>query len=134
MTSFTNSAYPVQPIISGLGAGHRTDARVSTVGSLLKQAQALLRQAWTAYQTREQLSRLSDRALGDIGINRDAIPAVSRQIKDQGVVRHGELGALLAMNDNELATIGLHRRDLEDFRAGRVKFVRRHVAVEGGQQ
>jgi len=134
MTSFTNSAYPVQPIISGLGAGRRIDAPVSKVQSFLNQVQALLRQAWTAYRTREQLNRLSDRALSDIGISRDEISAVSRQMKDQGLVRHADLGALLAMNDNELATIGLHRRDLEDFRAGRVKFVRRHILEEGGQQ
>ena len=135
MTSFTNSAYPVQPIISGLGARRRADTPVlKKVLALLNEVPALLRQAWTAYQTREQLSRLSDRALGDIGIGRDDIPTVSRQVKDQGIIRHGDLGTLLAMNDNELASIGLQRRDLEDFRAGRVKFVRRHNKVAGGQQ
>jgi uncharacterized protein YjiS (DUF1127 family) len=123
MTAFTNTNKLIQPTISGF-AGHKTAfpfARLSALGKL----PVYVRQYWTLYQTREELSRLSDRSLSDIGIDREEISKVARDHHEQALIRHDETGTLLAMSDEELADIGVSRGDVEAYRAGRIKFLRR---------
>jgi uncharacterized protein YjiS (DUF1127 family) len=93
--------------------------------SALQKLPVYLRQYWTLYQTREELSRLSDRSLSDIGIDRDNIARIARNHCDQALIRHDETGRLLAMTDEELADIGVSRGDVEAYRNGRIKFLRR---------
>jgi uncharacterized protein YjiS (DUF1127 family) len=133
MTNHTYSTYTVPAPIANLGRHPSANAPVRKILALLAEVPERMRHYWTAYRTREQLSRLSDRELADIGIYREDIPMVARQkVLDEGIVRHGDIGELLARNDNELAAMGLKRDELEDFRAGRVKFVRRHAVINGG--
>jgi uncharacterized protein YjiS (DUF1127 family) len=138
MTSTTNHTYTTYTVpapIANLGRRPLAGAPVRRVLALLAEAPERLRHYWAAYKTREQLNRLSDRELADIGIYREDIPMLARQkTLDEGIVRHGDIGELLARNDNELAALGLKRGELEDFRAGRVKFVRRHAVIEGGRR
>jgi hypothetical protein len=46
------------------------------------------------------------------------------------LVRHDETDLLLSMDDGELADIGLTRRDVEAYRDGRVKYLRRRLATD----
>jgi uncharacterized protein YjiS (DUF1127 family) len=124
MTAFTNTNALIQPTISGF-AGYRTASPVARVLHALAKLPAHLRQYWTLHQTREELSRLSDRSLSDIGIDREGIAKVARLHHEQALIRHDETGQLLAMTDEELADIGVSRGDVEAYRAGRIKFLRR---------
>jgi uncharacterized protein YjiS (DUF1127 family) len=124
MTAYTNTNELIQPTISGF-SGYKAASPVARVLSALQKLPVYLRQYWTLYQTREELSRLSDRSLSDIGIDRDNIARIARNHCDQAVIRHDETGRLLAMTDEELADIGVNRGDVEAYRAGRIKFLRR---------
>jgi uncharacterized protein YjiS (DUF1127 family) len=125
MTAFTNSSELIQPTISGFAGRKAAASPVSRVLSALEKLPVRLRQYWTLYQTREELSRLSDRSLSDIGIDREEISKVARDHHEQTLIRHDETGTLLAMSDEELADIGVSRGDVEAYRAGRIKFLRR---------
>jgi uncharacterized protein YjiS (DUF1127 family) len=72
MTAFTNTNELIQPTISGF-SGYKTASPVARLLSALAKLPVSLRQHWTLYQTREELSRLSDRSLSDIGIDREEI-------------------------------------------------------------
>jgi uncharacterized protein YjiS (DUF1127 family) len=124
MTAFTNTNELIQPTISGF-AGYRTASPVVRLLNALEKLPVRIRQYWTLYQTREELSRLSDRSLSDIGIDREEIAKVARLNHEQALIRHDETGKLLAMTDEELADIGVSRGDVEAYRAGRIKFLRR---------
>jgi uncharacterized protein YjiS (DUF1127 family) len=124
MTAYTNTNVVIQPTISGF-AGRRTTSPVTRVLSALEKLPVYLRQYWTLYQTREELSRLSDRSLSDIGIDRDSIAKVARDHHAETLIRHDETGKLLTMSDEELADIGVNRGDVEAYRAGRIKYLRR---------
>jgi uncharacterized protein YjiS (DUF1127 family) len=124
MTVFTNTNELIQPTISGF-SGYKTASPVARVLSAFQKLPVYLRQYWTLYQTREELNRLSDRSLSDIGIERDSIAKVARNRCDQALIRHDETGKLLAMSDEELADIGVSRGDVEAYRNGRIKFLRR---------
>jgi uncharacterized protein YjiS (DUF1127 family) len=124
MTAYTNTNELIQPTISGF-SGYKAASPVARVLSALQKLPVYLRQYWTLYQTREELSRLSDRSLSDIGIDRDNIATIARNHCDQALIRHDETGRLLAMTDEELADIGVNRGDVEAYRAGRIKFLRR---------
>ena len=126
MTAYTNSNELIQPTISGF-TGRKPTAPVARVLRALEKLPEYLRQYWTVYQTREQLSRLSDRSLSDIGINRQDIAKVARDRHGQTLIRHDETGNLLVMSDEELADIGVCRGDVEAYRAGRIKFLRRRL-------
>ena len=93
--------------------------------STLEKLPAYLRQYWTLYQTREELSRLSDRSLSDIGIDREDTPKIARGHNEQALIRHDQTGMLLGLSDEELADIGVNRGDVEAYHAGRIKFLRR---------
>jgi uncharacterized protein YjiS (DUF1127 family) len=125
MTVYTNANELIQPTISGFTGGRATNSPVSRVLSALGKMPAYLRQYWTLYQTREELSRLSDRSLSDIGIDREEIAKVAFEHHEQALIRHDQTGQLLAMSDEELADIGVSRGDVEAYRAGRIKFLRR---------
>jgi uncharacterized protein YjiS (DUF1127 family) len=125
MTVYTNANELIQPTISGFAGGRATISPVSRVLSALGKLPAYLRQYWTLYQTREELSRLSDRSLSDIGIDREEIAKVALEHHEQALIRHDQTGQLLAMSDEELADIGVSRGDVEAYRAGRIKFLRR---------
>ena len=124
MTAFTNTNELIQPTISGF-SGYKAASPVARVLSALQKLPVYLRQYWTLYQTREELNRLSDRSLSDIGIDRDSIAKVARNHCDQALIRHDETGKLLGMSDQELADIGVSRGDVEAYRNGRIKFLRR---------
>lgn len=124
MTAFTNTNEQIQPTISGF-SGYKTASPVARVLSAFQKLPVYLGQYWSLYQTREELSRLSDRSLSDIGIDRDSIAKVARNHCDQALIRHDETGTLLAMTDEELADIGVSRGDVEAYRNGRIKFLRR---------
>jgi uncharacterized protein YjiS (DUF1127 family) len=124
MTAYTNTNVVIQPTISGF-AGRRTTSPVTRVLSALEKLPVYLRQYWTLYQTREELSRLSDRSLSDIGIDRNSIAKVARDHHAETLIRHDETGKLLTMSDEELADIGVNRGDVEAYRAGRIKYLRR---------
>ncbi|HYI72608.1 MAG TPA: DUF1127 domain-containing protein [Skermanella sp.] len=124
MTAYTNTNELIQPTISGF-SGYNAASPVARVLSALQKLPVYLRQYWTLYQTREELSRLSDRSLSDIGIDRDNIATIARNHCDQALIRHDETGRLLAMTDEELADIGVSRGDVEAYRNGRIKFLRR---------
>jgi uncharacterized protein YjiS (DUF1127 family) len=126
MTAYTNSNEMIQPTISGF-TGRKSTAPVTRVLRALEKLPEYLRQCWIVYQTREQLSRLSDRSLSDIGINRQDIAKVARDRHGQTLIRHDETGNLLAMSDEELADIGVCRGDVEAYCAGRIKFLRRRL-------
>ena len=108
MTAYTNTNELIQPTISGF-SGTKAASPVSRVLSAFQKLPVYLRQYWTLYQTREELSRLSDRSLSDIGIDRDNIAKVARTTREQALIRHDETGKLLAMSDEELADIGVNR-------------------------
>ena len=124
MTAYTNTNELTQPTISGL-SGYKAASPVARVLSALQKLPVYLRQYWTLYQTREELSRLSDRSLSDIGIDRDNIASIARNHCDQALIRHDETGRLLAMTAEELADIGVSRGDVEAYSNGRIKFLRR---------
>jgi len=124
MTAFTNTNELIQPTISGF-SGYKTASPVARLLNALGKLPVYARQYWTLYQTREELSRLSDRSLSDIGINREEISKVARDHHEQALIRHDETGMLLAMSDEELADIGVSRGDVEAYRVGRIKFLRR---------
>jgi uncharacterized protein YjiS (DUF1127 family) len=124
MTAFTNTNELIQPTISGF-SGYKTASPVARLLNALGKLPAYLRQYWTLHQTREELSRLSDRSLSDIGIDREEIAKITRLHHEQALIRHDETGHLLAMTDEELADIGVSRGDVEAYRAGRIKFLRR---------
>jgi uncharacterized protein YjiS (DUF1127 family) len=127
MTAFTNPSELIQPTISGLAGRKLTVAPAVRLLRAVEKLPEYLRRYWTHYQTREELSRLSDRSLSDIGINRQDIAKVARGRHDQTVIRYDEIGNLLAMSDEELADIGVCRGDVEAYRTGRIKFLRRRV-------
>ena len=124
MTAFTNTNELIQPTISGF-SGYKTASPVARLLNALGKLPAYLRQYRTLYQTREELSRLSDRSLSDIGIDREEIAKITRLHHEQALIRHDETSQLLAMTDEELADIGVSRGDVEAYRAGRIKFLRR---------
>jgi uncharacterized protein YjiS (DUF1127 family) len=124
MTAYTNTNELIQPTISGI-SGYKAASPVARVLSAFQKLPVYLRQYWTLYQTREELSRLSDRSLSDIGIDRDNIARIARNHCDQALIRHDETGKLLAMTDEELADIGVSRGDVEAYSNGRIKFLRR---------
>ena len=130
MTAYTtNSDEMIQPTISGfLGSSPETAKRPED-RSIFARVSSFLYRYWSVYQTRAQLDRLSDRALSDIGIDRDGIPSVVRRQHGGTLVRHSDLNRLLNMTDEDLADIGVCRGDLEDFQAGRIKYVRRRLAA-----
>ncbi|EWY42361.1 hypothetical protein N825_20080 [Skermanella stibiiresistens SB22] len=129
MTAYPNSYEMIQPTISGFSGVRAKSARTSFAGTIVAKVSMFLNQYWGAYQTKAQLGRLSDRSLSDIGIERDKIDAVANRRYSGDLVRHSDLGTLLAMSDEDLADIGVSRGDLEEFKAGRVKFVRRRLAA-----
>jgi uncharacterized protein YjiS (DUF1127 family) len=131
MTVFANSNELIQPTISGFAGRKHTATPVARVLRALEKLPGYLRQYWTVYQTREELNRLSDRSLGDIGIDRENIANVARDHYGQTLIRHDETGNLLAMSDEELADIGVCRGDVEAYRAGRIKFLRRRLVGNG---
>ncbi len=124
MTAFTNTSQLIQPTISGF-SGYKTASPFARLLNTLGKLPAYLRQYWTLYRTREELSRLSDRSLSDIGIDREEIVKITRLHHERVLIRHDETGQLLAMTDEELADIGVSRGDVEAYRAGRIKFLRR---------
>jgi uncharacterized protein YjiS (DUF1127 family) len=129
MTAFTNTNELIQPTISGF-SGYRTASPVARLLNALGNLPVYVRQYWTSYQTREELSRLSDRSLSDIGIDREEIAKIAREHHEQALIRHDQTGMLLAMSDEELADIGVSRGDVEAYRAGRIKFLRRRYGNE----
>jgi uncharacterized protein YjiS (DUF1127 family) len=131
VTAFTNSNDLIQPTNSGLAGRKQTASPVARVLRALEELPEHLRRYWSLYQTREQLSRLSDRSLSDIGIDRENIAKVAHDHHGQTVIRHDEIGNLLAMSDEELADIGVCRGDVEAYRVGRVKFLRRRLGGNG---
>jgi uncharacterized protein YjiS (DUF1127 family) len=131
VTAFTNSNELIQPTNSGLAGRKQTASPVARVLMALEKLPEYLRRYWSLYQTREQLSRLSDRSLSDIGIDRENIANVARDHYGQTLIRHDETGNLLAMSDEELADIGVCRGDVEAYRAGRIKFLRRRLVGNG---
>jgi uncharacterized protein YjiS (DUF1127 family) len=124
MTAYTNTNELTQPTMSGF-SGRKNASPVASVLSAIQKLPIYLRQYWTLYQTREELSRLSDRSLSDIGIDRDNIAKIARNHCDQALIRHDETGKLLAMTDEELADIGVSRGDVEAYSNGRIKYLRR---------
>ena len=124
MTAFTNTRELIQPTNSGF-AGYKTASPVARLLNALGKLPAYVRQYWTLYQTREELSRLSDRSLSDIGIDREEIAKITREHHEQALIRHDQTGMLLGMSDEELADIGVSRGDVEAYCAGRIKFLRR---------
>jgi uncharacterized protein YjiS (DUF1127 family) len=124
MTAYTNTNELTQPTMSGF-SGRKNASPVASVLSAIQKLPIYLRQYWTLYQTREELSRLSDRSLSDIGIDRDDIAKIARNHCDQALIRHDETGKLLAMTDEELADIGVSRGDVEAYSNGRIKYLRR---------
>jgi len=129
MTAFTNTNELIQPTISGF-SGYKTASPVARLLNALGNLPVYARQYWTFYQTREELSRLSDRSLSDIGIDREEIAKIAREHHEQALIRHDQTGMLLAMSDEELADIGVSRGDVEAYRAGRIKFLRRRYGNE----
>ena len=124
MTAFTNTNELIQLTISGF-SGYKTASPVARLLNALGKLPAYLRQYRTLHQTREELSRLSDRSLSDIGIDREEIATIARLHHEQALIRHDETGQLLAMTDEELADIGVNRGDVEAYSNGRIKFLRR---------
>lgn len=130
MTAYTTNSYElIQPTISGFLGSRPGTAKPSGARSFVAKVSAFMHQYWTVHQTQAQLSRLSDRALSDIGIDRDGIPAIARRQYQGDLVRHSDIATLLRMTDEELADIGVCRGDLEDFQAGRIKYVRRRLVA-----
>lgn len=124
MTAYTTTNELIQPTISGF-SGRKNASPAARVLSAFQKLPVYLRQYWTLYQTREELNRLSDRSLSDIGIDRDDIAKIARNHCDQALIRHDETGKLLAMTDEELADIGVSRGDVEAYSNGRIKYLRR---------
>ena len=124
MTAFTNTNEPIQPTISGF-SGYKAASPFTRLLSALGTLPVYARQYGTFYQTREEPSRLSDRSLRDIGIDREEIAKIAREHHEQALIRHDQTGMLLGMSDEELADIGVSRGDVEAYRAGRIKFLRR---------
>ncbi|WP_158048128.1 DUF1127 domain-containing protein [Skermanella pratensis] len=130
MSAYTTNSYELnQPATSGFLGSRPETAKPSGDRSIFARVSAFLYRHWAVYQTRAQLDRLSDRALSDIGIDRDGIPSVARRQHGGTLVRHSDLNKLLNMTDEDLADIGVCRGDLEDFQAGRIKYVRRRLAA-----
>ena len=124
MTAFANTNELIQPTISGF-SGYKTASPFARLLNALGKLPVYARQYGTFYQTREELSRLSDRSLPDIGIDREEITRIAHEHHEQALIRHDQTGMLLAMSDEELADIGVSRGDVEAYRAGRIKFLRR---------
>ena len=124
MTAFTNTNELIQPTISGF-SGYKTASPFARLLNALGKLPVYARQYGTFYQPREELSRLSDRSLSDIGIDREEIAKIARKHHEQALIRHDQTGMLLGMSDEELADIGVSRGDVEAYRAGRIKFLRR---------
>lgn len=124
MTAFTNTNELIQPTISGF-SGYKTASPFARLLNALGKLPVYARQYGTFYQTREELSRLSDRSLPDIGIDREEITRIAHEHHEQALIRHDQTGMLLGMSDEELADIGVSRGDVEAYRAGRIKFLRR---------
>lgn len=122
MTAFTNTNELIQPTISGF-SGYKTASPFARLLNALGKLPVYARQYGTFYQTREELSRLSDRSLS--GIDREEITRIAHEHHEQALIRHDQTGMLLAMSDEELADIGVSRGDVEAYRAGRIKFLRR---------
>ena len=57
MTAFTNTNELIQPTISGFTGRKAAPSPVSRMLSALEKLPVRLRQYWTLYQTREELSR-----------------------------------------------------------------------------
>jgi uncharacterized protein YjiS (DUF1127 family) len=124
MIAFTNTNELIRPTISGF-SGYKTASPFARLLNALGKLPVYARQYGTFYQTREELSRLSDRSLSDIGIDRNSIAKVARDHHAETLIRHDETGKLLTMSDEELADIGVNRGDVEAYRAGRIKYLRR---------
>ena len=124
MTAFTNTNQLIQSTISGF-SGYKTASPFARLLNQLGKLPVYARQYGTFYRTREELSRLSDRSLSDIGIDREEIAKIARKHHEQALIRHDQTGMLLGMSDEELADIGVSRGDVEAYRAGRIKFLRR---------
>jgi uncharacterized protein YjiS (DUF1127 family) len=124
MTAFTNTNELIQPTISGF-SGYKTASPVARLLNALGKLPVYARQYGIFYRTREELSRLSDRSLSDIGIDREETAKIARKHHEQALIRHDQTGMLLGMSDEELADIGVSRGDVEAYRAGRIKFLRR---------
>lgn len=122
MTAFTNTNQLIQPTISGF-SGYKTASPFARLLNALGKLPVYARQYGTFYRTREELSRLSDRSLS--GIDREEIAKIARKHHEQALIRHDQTGMLLGMSDEELADIGVSRGDVEAYRAGRIKFLRR---------
>jgi len=122
MTAFTNTNELIQPTISGF-SGYKTASPFARLLNALGKLPVYARQYGTFYRTREELSRLSDRSLS--GIDREEIAKIARKHHEQALIRHDQTGMLLGMSDEELADIGVSRGDVEAYRAGRIKFLRR---------
>ena len=122
MTAFTNTNELIQPTISGF-SGYKTASPFARLLNQLGKLPVYARQYGTFYRTREELSRLSDRSLS--GIDREEIAKIAREHHEQALIRHDQTGMLLGMSDEELADIGVSRGDVEAYRAGRIKFLRR---------
>ena len=124
MTAFTNTNQLIRPTISGF-SGYKTASPFARLLNALGKLPVYARQYGTFYRTREELSRLSDRSLSDIGIDREEIAKIARKHHEQALIRHDQTGMLLGMSDEELADIGVSHGDVEAYRAGRIKFLRR---------
>ena len=124
MTAFTNTNELIRPTISGF-SGYKTASPFARLLNALGKLPVYARQYGTFYRTREELSRLSDRSLSDIGIDREEIAKIAREHHEQALIRHDQTGMLLGMSDEELADIGVSHGDVEAYRAGRIKFLRR---------
>ena len=124
MTAFTNTNQLIQPTISGF-SGYKTASPFARLLNQLGKLPVYARQYGIFYRTREELSRLSDRSLSDISIDREETAKIARKHHEQALIRHDQTGMLLGMSDEELADIGVSRGDVEAYRAGRIKFLRR---------
>jgi uncharacterized protein YjiS (DUF1127 family) len=124
MTAFTNTNELIQPTISGF-SGYKPASPFTRLLNALGKLPVYARQYGTFTRPAEELSRLSDRSLSDIGIDREEIAKIAREHHEQALIRHDQTGMLLGMSDEELADIGVSRGDVEAYRAGRIKFLRR---------
>jgi uncharacterized protein YjiS (DUF1127 family) len=121
----------IQPPLSGLIPRRWPHVPTRGVQSILARLTERLHRFWTVYQTKEELSRLSDRALSDIGTCREDIASVARYGRNGGLVRYDEIGMLLALDDGDLTDLGLDRGDLQAYRDGRLKFLSRRSMPSG---
>jgi uncharacterized protein YjiS (DUF1127 family) len=91
MTAFMNTNELIQPTISGF-SGYKTASPFARLLNALGKLPVYARQYGTFYRTREELSRLSDRSLSDIGIDREEIAKIAREHHEQALIRHDQTG------------------------------------------